>query len=245
MGRRGRGGAGDGMLVTVRRGKTNPEGEAGDVRFVKGDVARALHTLRSAASPSPEDQVVAALAADGGAAIPGGVAVRRRRAGDRPLGPGRAGVGADEPGGALTTDVMLAGSRRCCVSPAAAGGRRAGSSADSSAPPSTGRLPAARSAGAGRSRRVPGTSGGGTIAGRPAAANRRFSILRIKEAPNGRPDSGRSSSRRGRPVMADWNREASDDAGIVRPSAPTSTFEQAGSRATAGGWSHSWERPTS
>ena len=38
--------AGDGVLVTVRRGKTNPEGEARDVRFVKGDVARAVRTLR-------------------------------------------------------------------------------------------------------------------------------------------------------------------------------------------------------
>ncbi len=33
---------GDGMLVTVRRSKTNQEGEAGDVRFVKDGVARAL-----------------------------------------------------------------------------------------------------------------------------------------------------------------------------------------------------------
>ncbi len=42
---------GDGVLVTVRRGKTNPEGEARDVRFVKDDVARALRTLQVAASP--------------------------------------------------------------------------------------------------------------------------------------------------------------------------------------------------
>ena len=48
----------DRMLVTVRRGKTNPEGETRDVRFVKADVARALQTLQAAASPSPEDQVV-------------------------------------------------------------------------------------------------------------------------------------------------------------------------------------------
>ena len=47
--------AGDGMLVTVRRGKTNLEGETKDVRFVKADVARALQTLWSASSPSPED----------------------------------------------------------------------------------------------------------------------------------------------------------------------------------------------
>ena len=46
------------MLVTVRRGKTNPEGETKDVRFVKGDVAGAVRTLRSAASPGPGDRVV-------------------------------------------------------------------------------------------------------------------------------------------------------------------------------------------
>ena len=50
--------AGDGMLVTVRRGKTNPAGETKDVRFVKGDVARALQTLRFASIPSPGDPVV-------------------------------------------------------------------------------------------------------------------------------------------------------------------------------------------
>ncbi len=46
------------MLVRVRRGKTNPEGEARDVRFVKADVAVAVRTLRAAASPGPEDRVV-------------------------------------------------------------------------------------------------------------------------------------------------------------------------------------------
>ena len=30
----------DGMLVTVRRSKTNPEGEVNDVRFVKDGVSR-------------------------------------------------------------------------------------------------------------------------------------------------------------------------------------------------------------
>ena len=50
--------AGDGVLITVRRGKTNPEGEARDVRFVKGAVAVAVRTLRAAASPEPEDRVV-------------------------------------------------------------------------------------------------------------------------------------------------------------------------------------------
>ena len=50
---------GDGILVTVRRrSKTNQEGETRDVRFVKDGVARALRTLRAAAGPVPEDQVV-------------------------------------------------------------------------------------------------------------------------------------------------------------------------------------------
>ena len=45
----------DGVLVTVRRGKTNQEGERRDVRFVKDGVARALRTLlRAAAGPVPE-----------------------------------------------------------------------------------------------------------------------------------------------------------------------------------------------
>ena len=44
---------GDGLLVAVRRGKTNPDGETIDVRFVKGDVARAVRMLceRRGASP--------------------------------------------------------------------------------------------------------------------------------------------------------------------------------------------------
>ena len=46
--------AGDG----VRRGKTNPAGEARDVRFVKGGVAVALRTLRDASSAGPGDRVV-------------------------------------------------------------------------------------------------------------------------------------------------------------------------------------------
>ena len=53
--------AGDGVQVTVRRGKTNPEGAARDVRFVKGDVVGAVRTLRAAASPGLEDRVVPLL----------------------------------------------------------------------------------------------------------------------------------------------------------------------------------------
>ena len=49
---------GDGVLVTVRRSKTNQEGETKDVRFVKGGVARAIRTLRAAENPATEDRVV-------------------------------------------------------------------------------------------------------------------------------------------------------------------------------------------
>ena len=49
---------GDGLLVTVRRSRTNQEGEVNDVRFVQDSVARALRTLRAATSPEPGDRVV-------------------------------------------------------------------------------------------------------------------------------------------------------------------------------------------
>ena len=36
----------DGLLIAVRRSKTNPDSETADVRFVKGDVASAVRALR-------------------------------------------------------------------------------------------------------------------------------------------------------------------------------------------------------
>ena len=48
----------DGILVTVRRSKTNQAGETRDVRFVKDGVLRAIRTLRAATSPEPGDRVV-------------------------------------------------------------------------------------------------------------------------------------------------------------------------------------------
>ena len=48
-----------GLLVAVRRSKTNPDGETADVRFVKGDVARALRALRARrGAVEPADRVV-------------------------------------------------------------------------------------------------------------------------------------------------------------------------------------------
>ena len=49
---------GDGVLVTVRRSKTNQEGETKDVRFVKDGVARAIRTLQALTNPEPGDRVV-------------------------------------------------------------------------------------------------------------------------------------------------------------------------------------------
>ena len=49
---------GDGILVTVRRSKTNQDGEVNDVRFVKDGVARAIRMLRASTSSEPADRVV-------------------------------------------------------------------------------------------------------------------------------------------------------------------------------------------
>lgn len=62
----------DGVLVTVRRGETNPEGGALDVRFVKGAVAGAVLALRAAASLDPDDRVVLLSPQTVGSAVPGG-----------------------------------------------------------------------------------------------------------------------------------------------------------------------------
>ena len=90
---------GDGMLVTVRRSKTNQEGEVNDVRFVKDGVARALRTLRAATTPEPGYRVVPLSAQMIGLRFTAAAqAAGRREPGHRALGAGRAGVGADEPG---------------------------------------------------------------------------------------------------------------------------------------------------
>ena len=99
---------GDGVLVTVRRSKTNQEGETTDVRFVKGGVARAIRTLRAAASPASEDRVVplspkmVGLRFQAAARVAG---VERVTAHS-----GRVGLASELTSrGASTTDVMLAG----------------------------------------------------------------------------------------------------------------------------------------
>ena len=100
---------GDGILVTVRRSKTNQEGEVNDVRFVKDGVARALRTLRTATSLEPGDRVVPLSAQMIGlrfttAARAAGVESRVT------AHSGRVGLASELTSrGASTTDVMLAG----------------------------------------------------------------------------------------------------------------------------------------
>ncbi len=55
----------DMVLVTVRRGKTNQEGETKGVRFVRGGVARAIWTLSGRGEPGA-DEPRRVLAEDGG-----------------------------------------------------------------------------------------------------------------------------------------------------------------------------------
>ena len=48
----------DGLLVTVRRSKTNQAGETNDVRYLKNGPVRAVRALRAAVNPNPADRVV-------------------------------------------------------------------------------------------------------------------------------------------------------------------------------------------
>ena len=103
---------GDGMLVTVRRSKTNQEGETNDIRFVKDGVARAIRTLRASMSPESGDRVVPLSAQMIGlrftaAAQAAGVESRIT------AHSGRIGLASELTSrGASTTDVMLAGTGR-------------------------------------------------------------------------------------------------------------------------------------
>ena len=99
---------GDGVLVTVRRGKTNQEGETRDVRFVKDAVAGAVRTLRAAASPAPEDRVVPLSPKMVGLRFQ--AAARAAGVEHVTAHSGRVGLASELTSrGASTTDVMLAG----------------------------------------------------------------------------------------------------------------------------------------
>ena len=90
---------GDGVLVTVRRSKTNQEGETTDVRFVKGGVARAIRTLRAAATPGPADRVAPLSPKMVGLRFQAAARAAGVEHVTAPLRPRRAGVGTHEPGG--------------------------------------------------------------------------------------------------------------------------------------------------
>ena len=90
-------GDGDGILVTVRRSKTNQDGETNDVRYLKNGAARRPRAARRR-RPGARGPRGPSLAAGGGAAVYGRGQGRRPRAPrDRPLGTGRPGERADQP----------------------------------------------------------------------------------------------------------------------------------------------------
>ena len=103
---------GDGVLVTVRTSKTNQEGDAADVRYLKNGAAKAIRTLRAAAAAAaaaPTDRVIGLSPLQ---------IQRRFTAAARAAGiearvtahSGRVGLASELTArGASTTEVMLAG----------------------------------------------------------------------------------------------------------------------------------------
>ena len=101
---------GDGVLLTVRTSKTNQEGDAADVRYLKNGAANAIRTLRAAdADAAPTDRVVGLSPLQ---------IQRRFTAAARAAGiearvtahSGRVGLASELTArGASTTEVMLAG----------------------------------------------------------------------------------------------------------------------------------------
>ena len=101
-------GEGDGVLITVRTSKTNQEGDAADVRYLKNGAAKAIRTLR-AADAAPTDRVIGLSPLQ---------IQRRFTAAARAAGiearvtahSGRVGLASELTArGASTTEVMLAG----------------------------------------------------------------------------------------------------------------------------------------
>ena len=104
---------GDGVLLTVRTSKTNQEGDAADVRYLKNGGAKAIRTLRAAdADAAPTDRVVGLSPLQiqrrfTAAARAAGIAARVT------AHSGRVGLASELTArGASTTDVMLAGNRK-------------------------------------------------------------------------------------------------------------------------------------
>ena len=100
---------GDAMLVTVRRSKTNQDGEVNDIRFVKDGVASAIRTLRAATSLEPSDRVVPLSAQMIGLQFTAAAHAAGIESRVTPHS-GRVGPASELTSrGASTTDVMLAG----------------------------------------------------------------------------------------------------------------------------------------
>ena len=99
----------DGILVTVRRSKTNQVGETSDVRYLKDGAARAVRALRAAAPPVPAGRVVPLSPKMIGlrfSAAAEAAGIERRVTAHS----GRVGLASELTSrGASTTDVMLAG----------------------------------------------------------------------------------------------------------------------------------------
>ena len=99
---------GDGVLLTVRTSKTNHEGDAADVRYLKNGAAKAIRTLR-AADAAPTDRVIGLSPVQiqrrfTAAARAAGIAARVT------AHSGRVGLASELTArGASTTEVMLAG----------------------------------------------------------------------------------------------------------------------------------------
>ena len=100
---------GGGILVAVRRSKTDQEGQGRDVRFVKDGVARAIRALRAATGPEPGDRVAPLSPQAVGmrfTAAARAAGVERRVTAHS----GRVGLASElTRRGASTTDVMRAG----------------------------------------------------------------------------------------------------------------------------------------
>ena len=102
---------GDGVLVTVRTSKTNQEGDAADVRYLKNGAANAIRTLR-AADAAPTDRVIGLSPLQiqrrfTAAAHAAGIEARLT------AHSGRVGLASELTArGASTTEVMLAGNWR-------------------------------------------------------------------------------------------------------------------------------------
>ena len=96
---------GDGVLLTVRTSKTNQEGDAADVRYLKNGAANAIRTLRAdRPDAAPTDRVVGLSP----------LQIQRRFTAAAAAGiEARVGLASELTArGASTTEVMLAGNWR-------------------------------------------------------------------------------------------------------------------------------------